>query len=58
MGFDNRIAFPSTGRWVSGPHGVKCFAKMVGDRHGILSSGHRAAPIVATTVGTDVRFSL
>ena len=57
MGSGNRIALLSDDRWVASPHEVWCSAKMAGERHGILSSGHRAVAIVATAHGTDVQFS-
>lgn len=57
MGSDNRIASLSDDRWVAGPHEVWCSATMAGERHGILSSGHRAVAMDATAHGIDVRFS-
>ena len=57
MGSDNRIASLSDDRWVARPHEEWCSAKRAGERHGILSSGHRAVAIVATAHGTDVRSS-
>ena len=54
VGSDNPIASLSDDRWVAGPYEAMCSTKMARERHGILSLGHRAVAIVATSHGTDV----